>query len=283
MDGLLIVLVVLLVLALGLALVLVVRHLLREARHPPLPRAPLRPGLPVVLAHGLLGFDEMQVAEERYEYFRGVARMLQRLGAEVHRPRVPPVASVAARAACLAEYIKQIPRPVNLVAHSMGGLDARYALSHLDLGNHVATLTTIGTPHHGTPLADMGSTLLERLGIRRLLRFFGLEIEAFFDLSSARARELNRQVDDEPGVSYFSIVGVVPEASRVHPLLAAPQLYLQRTVGANDGLVPRESQIWGEVLAELRADHFAQIGWSRHFNALAIYRDLLRELRDRGF
>lgn len=283
MDGLLPPLVLLIVLALMLAAVLVVRHLLREQRDGYVPRAPLKPGLPVVLAHGVLGFDEMQVADERYEYFRGVARALQRLGAEVHRPRVPPLASVAERAAHLAEYIRQIPSPVNLVAHSMGGLDARYAISRLDLGNHVASLTTIGTPHLGTPLADLGSSVLERLGIRRLLAFFGMEVDAFFDLSSERTAAFNEQVIDEPGVTYFSVVGVAPEASRVHPLLVAPQIYLQRQVGDNDGLVPGESQRWGEVLAELRADHFAQIGWSPHFNARAIYRDLLRELRERGF
>lgn len=286
MDRLLLVLVVLLTVAVALALALLVRHLWRERRAGrwPLPRVrPLRPGLPVVLAHGLLGFDEMQLADARYEYFRGVADLLQRMGAEVHRPRVPPVASVAERAARLADYIREIPRPVNLVAHSMGGLDARYAIARLGLADHVATLTTIGTPHLGTPLADLGATLLAGLGIRRLLGFFGVEIEAFFDLSSERSARFNEEVHDEPGVSYFSVVGVAPDPGKVHPLLVAPERYLHRLAGANDGLVPRGSQAWGEVLAELQADHFAQVGWSRHFNAGALYRDLLRELRERGF
>jgi hypothetical protein len=47
--------------------------------------------------------------------------------------------------------------------------------------------------------------------------------------------------------------------------------------------VPVTSQHWGEVLAEIEADHWAQIGWSRHFDAAAFFEQILRELRGRGF
>lgn len=43
-------------------------------------------------------------------------------------------------------------------------------------------------------------------------------------------------------------------------------------------LVPRSSQIWGELLAEVEADHWAQVGWSSHFDAAALYGELLQEL-----
>jgi hypothetical protein len=49
-------------------------------------------------------------------------------------------------------------------------------------------------------------------------------------------------------------------------------------------VVPANSQAWGEVLREVEADHWAQIGWwSRGFDAASLYEDLLRELRGRGF
>jgi triacylglycerol lipase len=41
-----------------------------------------------------------------------------------------------------------------LIAHSMGGLDSRFMLSPANLDHlaaHVASLTTISTPHHGSP------------------------------------------------------------------------------------------------------------------------------------
>ena len=44
---------------------------------------------------------------------------------------------------------------VNIVAHSKGGLDARYAITHLGLADRVASLTTINTPHRGCKFADV--------------------------------------------------------------------------------------------------------------------------------
>lgn len=52
---------------------------------------------------------------------------------------------------------------LNIIAHSMGGLDARYyAISWLGLAERVASLTTIGIPHLGTPLADLMFSFGER-------------------------------------------------------------------------------------------------------------------------
>jgi triacylglycerol lipase len=49
---------------------------------------------------------------------------------------------------------------VNLVAHSMGGLDARFAISQLGYAPKVASLTTISTPHRGSGVADVGLKLV---------------------------------------------------------------------------------------------------------------------------
>ena len=43
---------------------------------------------------------------------------------------------------------------VNVIAHSKGGLDARYMISHLDMAEKIASLTTIQTPHHGSKTVD---------------------------------------------------------------------------------------------------------------------------------
>ena len=58
--------------------------------------------------------------------------------------------------------------------------------------------------------------------------------------------------------------------------------YLTGRTGANDGLIPTSSQVWGEVLDEIDADHWAQIGWSNYFDAPAFYEKLVRELGVRG-
>lgn len=237
---------------------------------------------PVVLAHGFLGFDQVVVAGVRHEYFRDLTRSFAEHAHAVHRPRVAPTGSVASRAEELASCIRALPdRRVNVIAHSMGGLDARHAIARLGLARRVASLTTIGSPHLGTPLADAGAVMGERLGLRRVLERLGIPLQAIDDLTTAAMAEFNRCTPDADDVAYASVVGVA-RARRTHPLLLPGHLYLQRTSGENDGLVPGPSQRWGEVLFEIEADHWAQVGWSKHFDAAAFYDGLLRELRGRG-
>jgi hypothetical protein len=69
----------------------------------------------------------------------------------------------------------------------------------------------------------------------------------------------------------------------VHPVLWPTHQYLARRDGPNDGVVQLASQRWGEVIAELEADHWAQIGWSPWFDSAEFFEELLRELRGRGF
>ena len=242
------------------------------------------PRYPVVLAHGLLGFDEIRVGGARHDYFRGVPARLEAEGAIVHRPRVSKTASIAARAAELAAFIRDVPdRRVNVVAHSMGGLDARFAVARLGVARKVASVTTIGTPHLGTPLADLGAALAERTMLLEALARLGLDLEALQDLTTARMLEFNRAVPDMRGVACQSVVGVAASRRELNPLLLPTYLWLGERAGESDGVVPAASQRWGEVVRTIAADHWAQIGWSRHFDAAGFYVELLRELRGRGF
>lgn len=238
---------------------------------------------PVVLAHGVLGFDKIAFGGREHSYFRGVTGRLTRVGAEVHRPRVSSAASIAVRADELARVVRMIPaRRVNVIAHSMGGLDARYAIARLGLDDRVASLTTVGTPHLGTPVADLGTRLSDLLRLSALLGRV-VDLQGFYDLTTGRMKQFNDEIVDARGVAYASVVGRI-ERARAHPLLWPTHLYLsERGGGDNDGLVPVASQKWGEVLREIDADHWAQIGWSNGFDALAFYEELLSELRGRGF
>lgn len=244
-----------------------------------LPRREPRLRHPIVLAHGVLGFNDIELAGRRHVYFRGVPERLRALGVEVHRPCVPPLASVAARAEQLAAAVRALPdEKVNLIAHSMGGLDARYAITRLGLADRVLSLTTIGTPHRGSPLAELGINLLAIC--RRI--FKGLDLEVLHDLTSGRMSAFNLEIPDVPTVAYASVVASGDRAV-MNPLLWASHLYLSECAGPNDGVVPTSSRHWGEVWREIRADHWAQIGWSSGFDAPALYEDLARKLRDQGF
>lgn len=236
---------------------------------------------PLVLTHGLMGFDEIHIVGVRREYFRGVPVRLTADGAIVHVPRLSPFASVAQRAMQLAEVINAIDaEKVNLLAHSLGGLDARYAISRLELAPKVASLVTIGTPHRGTPIADLGLSLGDRFGMRKVVDTLGIDVSVLDALTTGAMARFNAEVPDAKGVWYASVTART--SRRVHPLLLPTQALLKRQAGDNDGMVPTASQRWGELIAEIDADHWAQIGWSDGFDAPGLYVNLVQELKARG-
>jgi triacylglycerol lipase len=229
-----------------------------EPGAPAIVRRTLRPA--VVLAHGLAGFDTMGVGELRVKYFRRVAHRLEAEGFDVVTTRVPAVSALPVRAAALAAAVANLPHDrVTIIGHSMGGLDARWAISH-GLAARVSDLITIGTPHRGTPLADIlarGPVARTREWMARL----SLPTDAIPWLTTWKLAELAPDMQDDAQVRYSSVVGMVRRLG-VHPLLLAPHLYLSLVAGPNDGMVPVSSQRWGNVLLSERFDHLAQIGWA---------------------
>jgi len=243
------------------------------------------PPLPVVLVHGLFGFDRIGVPGARFDYFRGIAKHLEALGCHAHAVRLPAAASVPDRARELVAAIAALPHDrIDLIAHSLGGLDARYALTHLGLAGRVRSLVTVGTPHRGTPLADLA--LKGPLDwARRIVGALGGPLAALEWLGTDALAAFNAQVLDVPGVRYACVVGGMHRKDSFVPLALVPaHAYLRRVAGPNDGLVPIASQYWGETLAEIEADHFAQIGWRvavrQTFDAPGLYASVIARLGD---
>src|SRR5262245_11700097 len=83
---------------------------------------------PIVLVHGLCGFDRRYAFRRPVvDYFPGVRQRLEASGNRVYAPRVRATAGVVERAADLKRFLDhELPEPVHIVGHSMGGLDARY-------------------------------------------------------------------------------------------------------------------------------------------------------------
>jgi triacylglycerol lipase len=262
--------------ALVLLLYVAVRWRLRlRARLPPL--APLAPRYPIVLVHGFGGFDRLVGAE----YFRNIRSTLERGGVRVFAPRLPALSGVAARARALTAAVNAICEEhevgkVNLIAHSMGGLDARYAIAKLGLDSRVASLITIGTPHRGTPMADASSVLGMKV-LALVAGTVGLDLAGVKWMTAASAERFNREIEDADGVYYGSVVGRATRSLR-GPL----RRYLDLRAGDNDGLVPVDSQRWGELIAEVDADHWQQIGWMGGFDTAGMYVDLVDQLVERG-
>jgi triacylglycerol lipase len=260
-----------------------------ETRDPSAERVTLRH--PVVLVHGVLGFVRTTVARlMSFAYFQGVEEALSDVGVRAKTVSLPATAGVAVRAKALRDAVERLgDGPVNVVAHSMGGLDARWWIGRLGGHRRVASLTTIATPHCGTAVADWGS---RRVGTAlagwRLMREMGIDPTAFTDLTRDACAERNATLLSEPEVPTFSYGGARPWWATAAPLLPAFRI-LQRAEGPNDGLVSVASARRGTYLGTLDADHLAQTGWHwtppglQRFDHRSFYVSVARTLSSRGF
>ncbi|GAA98323.1 uncharacterized protein L969DRAFT_46509 [Mixia osmundae IAM 14324] len=112
-----------------------------------------KPRHPIVLCHGLYGFDVRFGG--RLHYWGAVLEILRgKVGADVIVTAVPGTASIRDRAEALHKALStELAKDaeVNLLAHSMGGLDCRHLLSSIRPEAYKPlSLTTLGTPHRGS-------------------------------------------------------------------------------------------------------------------------------------
>lgn len=256
---------------------------------------PTRSGLvtryPIVFCHGMLACTMLrgQLTAD-YNYFRPLEKFFHERGFRVLFPRVAPTGGVVERAVMLRELIRRwTSEPVNIVAHSMGGLDARYLITHLHMASQVKTLTTISTPHHGTYMADwFRDNFRHRVPLLVALEALGVSVDGFHDCRPSICRTFNARTPDLPGVRYFSYSGDVPLA-RVTPMLRRAWELLAAAEGPNDGLVSVQSARWGEFLGTIPADHFAQtpdglfVHPTESFDSLRFFTRIVEDLARRGF
>ncbi|KAM0791325.1 hypothetical protein ACM66B_005795 [Microbotryomycetes sp. NB124-2] len=125
-------------------------------RHPTLYDPIIKPRLPIVLCHGLYGFDVRGPAFFRLHYWGDLLKILRgKIGAEVFVTSVPGTGSIKHRAHALhhalSENTELRNQDLNLIAHSMGGLDSRYLLTKIRPETYrPQSLTTLSTPHRGS-------------------------------------------------------------------------------------------------------------------------------------
>ncbi|NML15550.1 esterase/lipase family protein [Azohydromonas caseinilytica] len=239
----------------------------------------------IVLAHGFLGAGEnpwlMGV-----DYFNGVAAMLRGRKHEVLETSVSPLGSLDERSQQLAREINERwPGDFDLyvIAHSMGGLDARRVIARHEVGRRIKKLITIATPHFGTPVAN---AVLDRVPAKiyecipgPLLEYFNKDGGALNDL---RVRQ-SLHDPNCPWVDYMEVACVAPRSrlgsvladfpigSLLPEHLAGSLLFgLTRALGdlsesskSNDGLVTLESARCPprEPIEEWLVDHGGAIGW----------------------
>ncbi|KAJ5355720.1 hypothetical protein N7517_010329 [Penicillium concentricum] len=266
------------------------------------------PKYPVVLAHGLLGFDELRLAGPYLpgvQYWRGIKEALTARGIEVITATVPPSGSIEERAEQLARNIEAGARgkDVNIIAHSMGGLDSRYMISCIRPEKFkVLSLTTIASPHRGSSVADY---VIDQIGADRLPQIYyalnrlNVETGAFTQLTRKYMTEtFNPNTPDVDDVRYFSYGAAVDPS--IWSAFRLSHRVLAEIEGPNDGLVSVSSSRWGGDAGYkgtlMGVSHLDLINWTnrlkwlvgevtgnkRKFNAIAFYLDIADMLAKEG-
>lgn len=258
---------------------------------------------PVVMVHGIF-FRDWQFLN----YWGRIPKELKRNGAVVYYGRQQSSLAVAESAGELAQEIEKILQEtgaerVNIVAHSKGGLDARYAISKLGLEDKVASLTTINTPHRGCEFAD---ALLESLP-KGLVDFVADKYNAIFhklgdekpdflagvrDLTAGACATFNEEVKDSPQVYYQSVMSQMTNVRSAGFPLNLGYLLSKKYEGANDGLVSVSSAKWGKFIGLISVkkqgvSHGDMIDLMRRnikdFDVGEFYVKLFEDLKKRGF
>lgn len=257
---------------------------------------------PLLLVHGIFFRDW-----EGLNYWGRIPAGLAENGATIYYGQQQSSSSVQQSAEELKNRILQIVnetgcQKVNIIAHSKGGLDSRYAISCLGMDEYVASLTTINTPHHGCRFAkkaldnipkgvvDVVSSsydkLFAKLGDKHPDFFSGVS-----DLTDETCTALNQQMPDRPGVLYQSIGSQMKTAKSAPFPLNLGHSIINPIDGDNDGLVAIGSMPWGSFTmlhptGKKGISHADMIDLTRkdidNFDVCELYVGLVQGLKEKG-
>lgn len=238
----------------------------------------------IILVHGILGFNRIGIVD----YFRGVSEHFREKGLLVLAPQLDPTQGIAFRGNQLRDQIQTAfisrtldpTQKTHIIAHSMGGLDSRYMLSPANpkpIQVPIRSLTTVGTPHLGSLIADIvdNPALLSPFPglpfgkplqpLEPILNALGVSENGLRDLRTGSCQAFSAQYVDNPNVSYFSCAG----SGRQHfPETASSFLLFHKYISAvtgelNDGLVAVSSAKWGIFdPSTWPGDHAEEVGYN---------------------
>ena len=259
---------------------------------------------PILMVHGVFFRDYRFL-----NYWGRIPKELEKNGAVVYYGNHQSAESVEECAKEIAARIEEIVRTtgcekVNIIAHSKGGLDSRYAISLLGASQYVASLTTINTPHRGCEFADYLLSKMAESQKNMLAKTYNAALKklgdtspdflaAVSDLTASACRERNELVKDVPEVYYQSVGSILNHASSGRFPLNFSYELVNYFDGSNDGLVGEKSFPWGEkfqmvqVKGKRGVSHGDMIDLNREnirdFDVREFFVQLVSNLREMGF
>lgn len=258
---------------------------------------------PIVMVHGIFFRDF-----EYLNYWGRIPKALEENGAIIYYGNHHSAQSVEKCGQELAERLKEICEKtgcgkVNVIAHSKGGLDMRYAISSLGAGKYVASLTTINTPHRGCEFAEY---LLNKIPEKQQqivaskynMAFSKLGdeepdfLEGVSDLTFSSLEKFNEKNPDVEGIYYQSVGSKQNHARSGRFPLNMSYHFVKHFDGPNDGLVGEKSFKWGEDYTFLTTEgrrgisHGDMIDLNREnipgFDVREFYIQLVNKLKEKG-
>lgn len=259
---------------------------------------------PLLLVHGVF-FRDRKV----FNYWGRIPAALQLNGAVIYYGNQQSALCVKDSAAELSARIKEIVEEtgcekLNIIAHSKGGLDSRYALSQLDCGKYIASLTTINTPHRGCIFVEnLFNNIPENMRNKMADAYNAASrvvgdtnpdfLAAVGDLRESRCAEFNRTVPDYEGIFYQSVGSVTKSAKGSRFPMDVSYPFVKKYDGENDGLVSVESMKWGEKFHFIKVDgkrgvtHGDVIDLNREniegFDVREYFVQLVADLKSKGY
>ena len=259
---------------------------------------------PLLMVHGVFFRDFRYL-----NYWGRIPEALKKNGATIFYGNQQSAASIAECGAELSARIQEVLKEtgaekVNIIAHSKGGLDSRYAIAMEGAAPYVASLTTINTPHRGCKFADY---LLTKIGKREqdvlantyngVLRKLGDPAPNFLaavnDLTESACKKFNEEVKDSESVYYQSVGSKLNVAKGGRFPLNFSYHLVNYFDGPNDGLVGEDSFKWGRdyqlltVKGKRGISHGDMIDLNREnfdeFDVREFYVQLVEKLKKMGY
>jgi len=216
---------------------------------------------PIMLIHGT-GFRDRKFLN----YWGRIPAALEKQGAKLFYGHQDSWGSIEYNAKILKDNLEKIVaetncEKVNIIAHSKGGVEARYLISSLGMEGRIASLTTIATPHHGSKTIDILCKLpkwlykIAAFFTDLFFRMLGDKKPDFYTASrqfrTIHMKGFNEENPDASSVYYQSYAAVMKSPFSDF-FLFWPSLFVGLIEGENDGLVTPVSATWTNFKGILR-------------------------------
>ena len=215
---------------------------------------------PILLVHGV-GFKQA----EKLRLWGRIPETLRAHGARIFISDQDAWGSFESNALQLRNAVNRIledqqAEKINIIAHSKGGIDARVLASMPDMRDRIASITTISSPHHGSKSLNwvpFAPDLLKRLVSTvadTFLILIGDDNPSFAfvcqSLSASSMQEFNC-LHPAPDTIFMQSYSIVQKKLRTDPFFAPTVLVIRLIEGENDGLVTKNSAVFGNYQGEI--------------------------------